>query len=662
MKIATKLKLSALAPAFVALVIGVTLLYSEIVMEEAREEGVTAMRIMKSINELNSLSRHFMLYREERAKKQFLVEHDSLTKLLASVSFADGDKQQILDNIRQNSHSIKETFLKLVLNYERAASTVSHELLKEAEDRLTGRIVVKTSDILSDALRLEHLIDDEITTTRRRMSILIFSLIIGATVPFLFLLIRMMRSIAASLAMLRNGTEAVASGNLDHRLSIVAQDEIGELSRSFNLMTQQLKDTTVSRDELSREVEERRRAEEQLRRNREWLRVTLSSIGDAVIATDDTGLVTFINPIGVSLTGWEAREALGQPIQSIFRIINEKTRKPAEDIVGRVLRDGCIVSLANHTALIDSTGQEIPIEDSAAPIKDSSGKLIGVVLVFHDVTEKRRAEEALQKAHDGLELRVRERTAALSATVERLELMNQELGEFAFVASHDLQEPLRKIQTFCDLARKRCVSTLDSAAESYLERVFNSAARMRELLDDLLQFSRVAARTEPFKEIDLGKIVRESADVFEAVIKKENVLIEIEQMPSIEADENQMLRLFQNLIGNALKYRGCETPHILVSSSVDNRGGCEICVKDNGIGFDRQYAQLIFKPFQRLHNPKEYEGTGMGLAICRKIVERHGGSIRAESDPGKGASFLIKLPLRQEKWKGILSENGRSSS
>ncbi len=242
-----------------------------------------------------------------------------------------------------------------------------------------------------------------------------------------------------------------------------------------------------------------------------------------------------------------------------------------------------------------------------------------------------------QRKRSGEELRV---------YASRLEVINKELQDFAFVASHDLQEPLRKIQTFCDMAMKRCSPALDSAGKEYLDRVLASASRMRQLLRDLLAFSRVAKRLEPFQKLKLHKVAREAAEIFEASFKETDCRIEIEDLPAIEADESQMLQLFQNLIGNALKYRSDETPHIRVYSKSD-RQGCEILVKDNGIGFDQRYAELVFKPFQRLHGRGEYDGTGMGLAICRKIVERHGGSITAESEPGKGSTFVIRLPVKQ---------------
>jgi PAS domain S-box-containing protein len=237
----------------------------------------------------------------------------------------------------------------------------------------------------------------------------------------------------------------------------------------------------------------------------------------------------------------------------------------------------------------------------------------------------------------------------------RLEVMNKELQDFAFVAAHDLQEPLRKIQTFCDMAMKRCSTTIDSAAQEYLDRVVNSAGRMRDLLRDLLHFSRIAANPESFRKIDLVKIARDAADVFEISVKETGGRIEIQNLPAVEADESQMLQLFQNLIGNALKFRSVRTPHIRVYGKCNKKGMCEIFVEDNGIGFEQEFAERIFKPFQRLHGRGEYEGTGMGLAICRKIVERHGGAITVESEEGKGSTFIIRMPAIQARLQNIVT-------
>ncbi|MFP5213512.1 MAG: PocR ligand-binding domain-containing protein [Acidobacteriota bacterium] len=270
------------------------------------------------------------------------------------------------------------------------------------------------------------------------------------------------------------------------------------------------------------------------------------------------------------------------------------------------------------------------------------------------ITERKAIEDTLRRAHDELELRVQERTAEIQRAnaellsyASRLELVNRELQEFAFVASHDLAEPLRKIQAFGDRLRSKCQEPLGDEGCDYLKRMESAAKRMQSLLSALLSYSRVAGRVTPFKRVDLTRAAKEAITDLELSIERVGAKVEIEELPAIDAFPAQMRQLFQNLVGNALKYcRDGEKPHIQIQGSVGNNI-CRILVRDNGIGFDEQYLNVIFKPFQRLHGRSEYEGTGMGLAICRKIVERHGGSITARSAPGEGSTFIITLPTRQ---------------
>ncbi|HMK66012.1 MAG TPA: PAS domain-containing protein, partial [Thermodesulfobacteriota bacterium] len=213
---------------------------------------------------------------------------------------------------------------------------------------------------------------------------------------------------------------------------------------------------------------------------------------------------------------------------------------------------------------------------------------------------RKRAEDLLKKTHGELEIRVEARTSELNETIERLEKMNQELEEFAYIASHDLQEPLRKIQTFGDMAQKRYAPFADKTAQDYLDRVLQSAERMRQLLKELLALSRVTSKRVPYKRIELNLTVKEAADIFEAVFKETGGQIITEDLPAIEGDESQIRQLFQNLIGNAIKFRDHHIPLVRVKGRVIDQNFCEIAVKDNGIGFEQQYAELIFKPFERL--------------------------------------------------------------
>ena len=233
---------------------------------------------------------------------------------------------------------------------------------------------------------------------------------------------------------------------------------------------------------------------------------------------------------------------------------------------------------------------------------------------------------------------------------EELKRSNQDLQDFAAIASHDLQEPLRKVIMFGDRLNAQFSAKMNQKALGYLERMTNAAARMQTLIDELLLFSRISSKAKPFKATNLEKIVREVLSDLESRFNRSSARIEIENLPTVEADGIQMRQLFQNLISNALKFQKKDIPpEVSIRSRMNGSGTCEIIVRDNGIGFDEQYAQRIFKPFERLHGRSEFEGTGMGLAICRKIVKRHGGSIGVKSRPNEGCEFLITLPLKQVK-------------
>jgi len=239
----------------------------------------------------------------------------------------------------------------------------------------------------------------------------------------------------------------------------------------------------------------------------------------------------------------------------------------------------------------------------------------------------------------------------------RLERSNRELEDFAFVASHDLQEPLRKVQAFGDRLKAVCADELSEKGLVYLERMQSAAGRMQTLIKDLLTFSRISSKAQPFVPLDLNKIAREVLSDMEVSIERQGGRVELGELQEVEADPLQMRQLFQNLIGNGLKFhKEDEPPLVKVYGEIikERRGShghgknlCHLVVEDNGIGFDEKYCDRIFTVFQRLHGRSEYEGTGLGLAVCRKIVERHSGTITAQSEPGKGSKFIITMPVKQ---------------
>ena len=290
----------------------------------------------------------------------------------------------------------------------------------------------------------------------------------------------------------------------------------------------------------------------------------------------------------------------------------------------------------------------------------------GYFLAAREIETRRLGTEALARANDELEARVETRTADLGAANESLQRSNRELEQFASVASHDLQEPLRKIQAFGDRLQTKCAEELSEQGRDYLARMLASAGRMRSLIDALLTFSRVTTKAQPFTEVDLGATAQDVVADLETQVARTGGQVEIGPLPTVEADALQMRQLIQNLIGNGLKFsKPNESPIVRVTSRMLEplngeaeavAGSCEISVQDNGIGFEEVYLDRIFELFQRLHGRQEYEGTGMGLAICRKIVERHRGTITAKSAPGQGAKFLVTLPLGKHERK---RENGK---
>jgi PAS domain S-box-containing protein len=568
-----------------------------------------------------------------------------------------------------------------------------------------------------------------------------------------FLISSRLRSIIAEpISGLANAARRVSeTRDYSIRARKVSEDELGALADGFNEMLTRIQsqDSELRKALLAQEAALRKSQE-----IRDSLRTTLASIGDAVISTDASGRVVFVNPVAQSMLGLAEADIVDKHLDEVFQIVNEFSRARVASPVTEVLRNGKIVGMANHTILLAKDGREIPIDDSGAPIRDESGAIQGTVLVFRDVTARRRADETsrllasiVQSSDDAIfskdlngvvtswnsgaeqifgfpaqdmigqpisvifppdrsdelasimqrighgeriehyqtirrtkngerlnvsltispmqdplgritgasvisrditeQVQAADRLAKLNADLQRsnqvLALTNQDLERFAFIASHDLQEPLRMITAYSQLLIKSYPGEFDSKASIFVDNIVDGTTRMRDLLSDLLAYTEIRnPDEEPMESVDLNVVVENVRQNLKTSIDESGAVVTSDRLPVLRAYRAHFEPLFQNLIGNAIKYRGAQPPRIHVSvQEVD--GELRFTVSDNGIGIDPEYHQQIFEVFRRLHG-KKIPGTGVGLAICQRVVERYGGRIWVESKSGEGSTFLFTLP------------------
>jgi two-component system sensor kinase FixL len=402
------------------------------------------------------------------------------------------------------------------------------------------------------------------------------------------------------------------------------------------------------------DVTDRRREEQILRDSEERLQTIIENLHEGLVISDLDGQLTHFNQAGLAMHGFSRREEGLKKLPQFHEILELSTLdgsvlKYEEWPLARVMAGEVLTDYEVCLRRVDKDWQAI-FSYGGAIVKAPNGQPLAF-LTITDITKRKRIEETLRLYSD------------------KLERSNGELQDFAQIASHDLQEPLRKILAFGDRLKAKAGESLDNECQDYLQRIFNAAARMQTLITDLMIFSRVETKAQTFFATDLGVIAREVSADLETLIEKTGGRVEIEELPTIDADPVQMRQLLQNLIGNSLKYYRAGVPPVVRihgqelnerrRDSIAKSGGvarqlCQILVEDNGIGFDEKYLDRIFNMFQRLHKKGEYEGTGVGLAICRKIVDRHGGNITARSRPGEGTTFVVTMPVAQPKEVEVL--------
>ena len=351
----------------------------------------------------------------------------------------------------------------------------------------------------------------------------------------------------------------------------------------------------------------------------------LDSAGEGIYGLDLNGNTTFCNPAAAKMIGYDIEELIGKPQHAILHHSKpDGSHYPREECpIYAAFKDGEVHHVSDEV-FWRKDGSSFPVEYVSTPIRES-GVLKGAVVTFQDITDRKQADE----------------------------IINEQIGELehlTYSASHDLQEPLRKVIMFSERLAESFSSHMNENDRLYIDRMQKSCFRMKAMIDDLLGYSRLVHLGYDYEQINLTKLIEEIIDDMELNMEESKAHIQFDNLPHFQGDKIRMHQLFQNLISNSIKYCKPDTvPEIIIRSSEGENGDIKIFVEDNGIGFNEKYLKNIFKPFRRLHSKDQYEGTGMGLFICQKIVAGHGGTITATSCPHNGSTFIITLPPKQSE-------------
>lgn len=372
----------------------------------------------------------------------------------------------------------------------------------------------------------------------------------------------------------------------------------------------------------------------ELREQREWLATTMRSIASGVIATDAEGRILIINPAAHKLTGWTSAQATGKDIAEVFHLLAE-TGDPVAEIPARLALRGDPTAADEHDyILVGRSGRRLFITDSAAAIRDESGKIQGSVTVFSDISDRKLMLRELARS-------------------------NQELQQFTYAAAHDLREPVRTVRAFTELLERRHGDDLKEDGKKILSYIVSGARRMEEMVDGLFRYGQASHEDPEVRDISADEVLRLVTTSMKQRLDENHATVEWNGLPRVRADRNQLALVFQNLISNAVKYRRAEPPQIEVTADASSDEEWLFCVADNGIGIAPRHRHRVFDIFERIH-PNDYPGAGIGLSICRRLIERNGGRIWVESEEGRGSRFCFTLPKPQPAADFAVKGNGNA--
>ncbi len=631
MRISTRFYFTAVLAVALVIAISLELRTSSQRFKAAAAKREAVVEWLQQINSLSHLTNNYLLQASPSVREQWLGVASNLTEALSQHPFTLPERVAVVEEIRERVERMGTLFsdLSAVAEAVRATSVPTDELRRNKFQTIGSFLNITMHESTADIMYLLDILGEDVTLAEARASSMVLTLVLTAGLVVCVVVITLHRSLVGPLATLQKGVATVASGNLAYRTGSRARDEIGDLARSFDGMLDELQKRTAELSAANAELRVHREHLEQLveERTREVRRIS-EHLADAQAmarlgswewdAVHDviTGSKEFYRLFGASpelLANYAAFNALLDP----------NDREHVQREVEKALTENALYQTEYRVLQPDGSCRQIQARGTITV--DDLGHPAAMTGTCLDITELKQAEAKLHK------------------TNEDLERSNKELEQFAYVASHDLQEPLRMVASYTQLLAQRYEGQLDEKAKKYIDYAVDGAVRMQRLINDLLAYSRIGTRGKALEPTDTHAVLGETLRDLAAAIEESRAMVTNDDLPIVRADASQLALVFQNLIGNAIKFRSQENPRVHVAVA-DQAGEWVFSVRDNGIGIDPKYADRIFVIFQRLHTREEYPGTGIGLAVCKRVIERHGGRIWFESEPGKGSTFFFSIP------------------
>jgi PAS domain S-box-containing protein len=627
MKIKTQFIICIVVFSLILVVIAASVANTELQVAQINAQEQVASNIERGVSSLNTVSVDYFLYQEYLQISKWQLQLSSLKSDLESLKPTTEQQTTLVNNTEGDLQRLNALFGDVITYLQSAPRNVSVRVDPAFQIRWSS-MANQSLALASDASQLSSSLYDQAHQTNETNIWLIVSLVgtFGAMLATIYLIV--FRRTLKSVTELQKGINTIGLGNLNYVIDVKRQDEISELSQSFNKMTTNLKEVTASKTDLEQ-------VQGSLRESEQRWATTLASIGDAVIATDTSGKISFMNGIAENLTGWVLWEALGKTVKEVFNIVNDQTRLEVESPVAKVIEKGLIVGLANHTMLIRKGGSQVPIDDSGAPIRDKDGKTTGVVLVFRDITIRKQMEDKLDEYAKHLERLVDERTKQLQDK-ERLAA----IGATAGMVGHDIRNPLQAITGDLYLAKTELAAVPDSeekkSALESLQEIEKNIDYINKIVADLQDFARPL---NPHREeADLKQII-EGLIAKNGLPESVKVTVKVEaNARKVEADSTFINRIMDNLVNNAVQ--AMPKGGKLTIRTYKEANDTVISVKDTGVGIPENVKDKLFTPMFTTKS----KGQGFGLAVIKRMSESLGGTVTFESQEGKGTTFIIRLP------------------